>query len=82
MSSHIQLSLFHPEGSAQGWTGWFLGGKKSPDAQGDKRGYIGITMLSLNPGMLSDLKSRMADFPNVAHGVLVYRIVIGSPAQM
>ncbi|XP_038046351.1 serine protease HTRA2, mitochondrial-like [Patiria miniata] len=68
--------------ASQGWTGWFAGGKKSPSTQGDKRGYIGITMLTLNPGLLNDLKSRMADFPNVSHGVLVYRIIVGSPAQV
>ncbi|XP_022080903.1 serine protease HTRA2, mitochondrial-like [Acanthaster planci] len=70
------------EDAGKGWTGWFSGGKKSPGVEGEKRGYIGITMLSLNPGMLNDLKSRMADFPDVTHGVLVYRIIVGSPAQV
>ncbi|XP_033633425.1 serine protease HTRA2, mitochondrial-like [Asterias rubens] len=70
------------EDSSSGLTGsWFSGGKKTttPD---EKRGYIGITMLTLTPPLLNDLKSRMADFPNVTHGVLVYRITVGSPAYM
>ncbi|XP_072029697.1 serine protease HTRA2, mitochondrial-like [Amphiura filiformis] len=68
--------------TSKSWSGWFGGGSKKIPTPGEpKRGYIGITMLSLTPPLLRDLKSRMADFPEVSHGVLVYRMTIGSPAQ-
>ncbi|XP_071827288.1 serine protease HTRA2, mitochondrial-like [Apostichopus japonicus] len=63
----------------------FFGSKSSPAkdfSEGVKRGYLGITMLTLSPHILSDLQQRAVEFPDVTHGVLVYRIVIGSPAQM
>jgi len=42
--------------------------------------YIGITMVSLNPDIAAELKMINTSFPDVDHGVLVYRVVIGSPA--
>ncbi|XP_054766610.2 serine protease HTRA2, mitochondrial-like [Lytechinus pictus] len=47
-----------------------------------KQGYIGITMLSLTPSLIFDLRQRAPDFPNVSHGVLIYMITMGSPAQV
>lgn len=63
----------------------FFGSKTNPVSdmgESVKRGYIGITMMTLSPPILNDLRQRAVDFPDVKHGVLVYRIVIGSPAQM
>ncbi|KAJ8026376.1 Serine protease HTRA2, mitochondrial [Holothuria leucospilota] len=73
------------EKGSSGMFGWLSGSKPSTAvdmSRGLKKGYIGITMLTLSPPILSDLRQRARDFPNVSHGVLVYRIVIGSPAQM
>ncbi|XP_030841790.1 serine protease HTRA2, mitochondrial-like [Strongylocentrotus purpuratus] len=67
--------------------GWF--GKSGPQgpvlttpSKAGKQGYIGITMLSLTPSLIFDLRQRAPDFPNVSHGVLIYRITMESPAQV
>ena len=44
------------------------------------RQYIGITMVSLNPDIAAELKMINTNFPDVEQGVLVYRVVTGSPA--
>jgi len=44
------------------------------------RQYIGITMVSLNPSIAAELKMINSNFPDIEQGVLVYRVVIGSPA--
>lgn len=44
--------------------------------------YIGITMLTLNETLINQLKNMDANFPNILHGVLVVKIVLGSPANM
>jgi len=44
------------------------------------RQYIGITMVSLNPDIAAELKMINTNFPNVEQGVLVYRVISGSPA--
>ncbi|XP_073473859.1 serine protease HTRA2, mitochondrial [Aquarana catesbeiana] len=43
--------------------------------------YIGITMLTLTPRILADMKFRDPTFPDVSHGVLIHRVIIGSPAH-
>ena len=51
-----------------------------------KRRYLGITMLSLSPDILLELQNKQSAFnsprvpDNVTHGVLVWRVVVGSPA--
>lgn len=46
------------------------------------RRYMGITMLTLTPDILNELKSRSHNVPdNVTHGVLVWKVIIGSPAH-
>ena len=51
-----------------------------------KRRYLGITMLSLSPDILLELQNKQSAFNsprvpnNVTHGVLVWRVVVGSPA--
>lgn len=46
------------------------------------RRYMGITMLSLTPEILMELKQRSHDVPNhIRHGILVWKVIIGSPAH-
>lgn len=46
-----------------------------------KKKYLGITMLSLNPSLVLELQQRNHDFPLVENGVLVWKVIIGSPAH-
>ncbi|XP_001358970.2 serine protease HTRA2, mitochondrial [Drosophila pseudoobscura] len=44
--------------------------------------YMGITMLTLTPDILFELKSRSQNMPNnLMHGVLVWKVIVGSPAH-
>ena len=46
------------------------------------RRYLGITMLTLTPAIIQELTLRQPDFPqDLAHGVLVWKLVVGSPAH-
>jgi hypothetical protein len=48
-----------------------------------KRRYIGVTMLTLTPQIIHELQARNHQLPvDVTHGVLVWKVVIGSPAYM
>lgn len=45
--------------------------------------YMGITMLTLTKDILNELKNRSESLPpNLQHGVLVWKVIIGSPAHM
>ncbi|XP_077157551.1 serine protease HTRA2, mitochondrial [Paroedura picta] len=46
-----------------------------------KRRYIGVMMLTLTPSILSELKLRDPAFPDVPYGVLIHKVIIGSPAH-
>ncbi|XP_065454460.1 serine protease HTRA2, mitochondrial isoform X2 [Chrysemys picta bellii] len=46
-----------------------------------KRRYIGIVMLTLTPSILAELKLRDSSFPDVSYGVLIHKVIIGSPAH-
>ncbi|KAF4105605.1 serine protease HTRA2, mitochondrial-like isoform X2 [Onychostoma macrolepis] len=48
---------------------------------GSKRRYIGVTMLTLSPSIIEELKMRDMSFPDVSCGVLMVRVIIGSPAN-
>lgn len=48
---------------------------------GSKRRYIGVMMLTLTPSIIEELKMRDMSFPDVSHGVLIHRVIIGSPAN-
>ncbi|CAH2097242.1 unnamed protein product [Euphydryas editha] len=51
---------------------------KSPPVS---RRYLGITMLSLTPNILMELRMRNPEMPNdIEHGILVWKVIIGSPA--
>ncbi|PSN42747.1 Serine protease HTRA2 [Blattella germanica] len=48
-----------------------------------KRRYMGITMLTLTPQIIHELQARNQQVPiEVTHGVLVWKVVIGSPAYV
>lgn len=46
-----------------------------------KRRYIGVMMLTLTPSIITELKLRDAMFPDVTHGILIHRVIVGSPAD-
>nr|XP_040054977.1 serine protease HTRA2, mitochondrial-like [Gasterosteus aculeatus aculeatus] len=46
-----------------------------------KRRYIGVMMLTLTPSIISELKLRDRSFPDVAYGILIHRVILGSPAD-
>ncbi|XP_060781722.1 serine protease HTRA2, mitochondrial-like [Neoarius graeffei] len=46
-----------------------------------KRRYIGVMMLTLTPSIIAELKMRDPSFPDVAHGILIHRVITGSPAN-
>jgi len=45
------------------------------------RRYIGITMLTLNPQIIEELKTRIQVPQNISHGIIIYRVVLSSPAD-
>ena len=48
-----------------------------------KRRYMGITMLTLTPQLIHELQARNHELPvDVTYGVLVWKVVIGSPAYV
>jgi len=51
-------------------------------ASSGTRRYIGITMLSLNPQVIEELRARGQVTVNLLHGIVIYRVVVGSPADM
>ncbi|XP_062295909.1 serine protease HTRA2, mitochondrial-like [Scomber scombrus] len=46
-----------------------------------KRRYIGVMMLTLTPSIIADLQLRDPNFPDVTHGILIHRVIRGSPAN-
>ncbi|XP_026313636.1 serine protease HTRA2, mitochondrial-like [Hyposmocoma kahamanoa] len=58
----------------------FLRKRKSKPPQVSRR-YLGITMLSLTPNILMELRMRSPEMPkDIEHGILVWKVIIGSPA--
>ncbi|KAM6960478.1 serine protease HTRA2, mitochondrial [Aplochiton taeniatus] len=45
-----------------------------------KRRYIGVMMLTLTPSIIHELKLRDSNFPDVTHGILIHRVIVGSPS--
>ncbi|MCJ8730682.1 hypothetical protein PDJAM_G00187350 [Pangasius djambal] len=70
-SDRLRLFL---ERAADKKSSWF-GGSES------KRRYIGVMMLTLTPSIIAELKMRDPSFPDVAHGILIHRVITGSPAN-
>lgn len=57
------------------------GGKSSPIDNAKKR-YMGITMLTLTPEIIHEMHQREQHVPrNIQHGVLVWKVMLGSPAH-
>lgn len=46
-----------------------------------QRRYVGVVMLTLTPDIIQDLKLRNPSFSNVTDGVLILRVIVGSPAD-
>jgi HtrA serine peptidase 2 len=47
------------------------------------RRYMGITMLTLTPEILRELKQRSHSVPDhIQNGILVWKVIIGSPAYV
>lgn len=46
-----------------------------------KQRYIGVMMLTLTPRIIAELRLRDSSFPDVTHGVLIHRVIPGSPAN-
>lgn len=56
-------------------------GKTTSESVSGKR-YMGITMLSLTPDIIYELKQRGSSIPDkIQHGILVWKVISGSPAQ-
>ncbi|XP_076017702.1 serine protease HTRA2, mitochondrial-like [Genypterus blacodes] len=58
--------------------------KKQSSRSGDsepKRRYIGVMMLTLTQSIIAELKLRDPMFPDVAHGILINMVMMGSPAN-
>ncbi|CAG9805857.1 unnamed protein product [Chironomus riparius] len=57
-------------------------GKTTPESVSGKR-YMGITMLSLTPDIIYELKQRGSSIPDkIQHGILVWKVISGSPAAV
>lgn len=56
-------------------------GRSSTDLPPMRR-YMGITMLSLTPEIIAELKQRGSPIPNqITNGILVWKVILGSPAH-
>nr|XP_021328337.1 serine protease HTRA2, mitochondrial-like [Danio rerio] len=70
-SDRVRLFL---DRSADKQNSWF-------GESGSKRRYIGVMMLTLTPSIIEELRMRDPSFPDVSHGVLIHRVIVGSPAN-
>ncbi|XP_040916170.1 serine protease HTRA2, mitochondrial-like [Toxotes jaculatrix] len=55
--------------------------RKNPWSGESKRRYIGVMMLTLTPSIIAELKLKDPSFPDVTHGILIHRVIMGSPAN-
>ena len=70
-------------------SGWFESWLGHPRGQeGDKkplrpkRRYMGVTLITLNPQLILELQMRGTDLPpEITSGVLIWKVVLGSPAH-
>uniref|UniRef100_A0A3Q4GS41 Si:dkey-10b15.8 n=1 Tax=Neolamprologus brichardi TaxID=32507 RepID=A0A3Q4GS41_NEOBR len=46
----------------------------------DEQRYIGVIMLTLTQRIIAELRLRDSSFPDVTHGILIHRVIKGSPA--
>lgn len=52
-----------------------------PHAPEPRRGFIGVTMLQLSRRIADQIRSANPDFPNIESGILVMKVIEGSPAH-
>ncbi|KAF5306705.1 hypothetical protein FQR65_LT07260 [Abscondita terminalis] len=58
------------------------GSKNAAQVENARRKYMGITMLTLTPEIILEMKQRDQYVPpNINHGVLVWKVMLGSPAH-
>lgn len=56
---------------------------KQPLESTQNRRYMGITMLTLTPQIIAELKQRGSQIPeNLLKGILVWKVILGSPAHI
>ena len=60
---------------------WPSRARSSPQGGAQDRRYMGITMLTINAQILNELRQRFQVPTSVRHGIVVFRIIIGSPAD-
>nr|XP_021324648.1 serine protease HTRA2, mitochondrial-like isoform X3 [Danio rerio] len=70
-SDRVRLFLDRSADKQKSWFG----------ESGWKRRYIGVMMLTLTPSIIEELRMRDPSFPDVSHGVLIHRVIVGSPAN-
>nr|AAI53646.1 LOC100003308 protein [Danio rerio] len=70
-SGRVRLFLDRSADKQKSWFG----------ESGSKRRYIGVMMLTLTPSIIEELRMRDPSFPDVSHGVLIHRVIVGSPAN-
>lgn len=57
-------------------------GKSAAEPTTQGRRYMGITMLTLTPEIIAELKQRGQQIPdNITNGILVWKVIMGSPAH-
>lgn len=57
-------------------------GGAPPAEPASNRRYMGITMLTLTPDIIRELKQRGSQLPdNIQNGILVWKVILGSPAH-
>ncbi|XP_073771139.1 serine protease HTRA2, mitochondrial-like isoform X2 [Danio rerio] len=70
-SDRVRLFLDRSANKQKSWFG----------ESGSKRRYIGVMMLTLTPSIIDELRMRDPSFPDVSHGVLIHRVIVGFPAN-
>ena len=76
------------ESKSSGFFGW--GHQSGPKHEEEtnhvpvptRKKYLGLTMITLTPSLIESSRARDSHFPDVKSGVLIYRVVLGSPAHM
>ncbi|XP_060939130.1 serine protease HTRA2, mitochondrial-like [Limanda limanda] len=76
------ISFAIPSDHLRGFLDKAAKGKSSRSGESDtRRRYIGVMMLTLTPSIITQLKLRDPSFPDVTHGILIHRVIMGSPAN-
>ena len=84
--AHVERAKAEQSRSSRNSGGWF-GSSDAKDRPlvsplpGTQRRYLGVTLLTLNRDIINGMKRHHRDFPNVEHGVIVMKVVAGSPSH-